>query len=373
MTPEERSVVKEKLREIAAILYQDTSSENLETFETIELTVRKHLLETVAPEIGNFFNDSAGGSRAGRKRKVTTCADASRPSRLTTICAYALRQIDISSKQAVRLKLKKGKRVSPHLEKCCLLLVANESFANAAKDIEILTGFKIPHSTQHRLVNNYQLPEAKVTKKAKSLSVDGGTIRLRTSLGNKSEWKNYKAVKIHERLGVAFFQNKQGLLDWVNQQSLSRSVSCLGDGHDGVWNIIEQIGTNEQRREILDWYHLMENLHKVGGSIRRLKRVENYLWHGFVDDAISEFNQLTKKAARNFQNYLRKHRFRIPDYQLYQELGICIGSGSVESWIKQIASRVKIVGAQWNPKNVSQILRLRCAYLNSKISLSISA
>ena len=55
MTPEEKSVVKEKLREIAQILYQDTSSEELETFETIELSVRKHLLETVAPEIGNFF------------------------------------------------------------------------------------------------------------------------------------------------------------------------------------------------------------------------------------------------------------------------------------------------------------------------------
>ena len=55
MTPEEKSVVKEKLREIAEILYQDTSSEELETFETIELSVRKHLLETVAPEIGNFF------------------------------------------------------------------------------------------------------------------------------------------------------------------------------------------------------------------------------------------------------------------------------------------------------------------------------
>lgn len=55
MTPEEKSVVKEKLREIAEILYQDTSSEDLETFETIELSVRKHILETVAPEIGNFF------------------------------------------------------------------------------------------------------------------------------------------------------------------------------------------------------------------------------------------------------------------------------------------------------------------------------
>ncbi len=92
-----------------------------------------------------------------------------------------------------------------------------------------------------------------------------------------------------------------------------------------------------------------------------------------LDDAIAEFNDLKKKQARNFQNYLRKHRFRIPDYQLYQELGICIGSGSVESWIKQVASRIKIVGAQWNPKNVTQMLRLRCAYLNKDVSLSICA
>lgn len=117
----------------------------------------------------------------------------------------------------------------------------------------------------------------------------------------------------------------------------------------------------------------MENLHKVGGSNQRLKRAKSRLWHGLVDEAIAFFARLKKKQARNFQNYLRKHRLRIPNYQLYQELGICIGSGSVESWIKQIASRVKIVGAQWNPKNVSQILRLRCAYLNRAIGLSISA
>jgi len=251
--------------------------------------------------------------------------------------------------------------------------VANESFTNAEKDIEILTGFKIPHSTQHRLVNNYQLLEPKTTKRAKSLSVDGGTVRLRTPLGNKSEWKNYQAVKIHEGIGTAFFQNKEDLIKWVNQQPLSQNLTCLGDGHDGVWNIIKQIGTSQQRREVLDWYHLMENLHKVGGSIKRLKRVENYLWHGFVDDAIAEFDHIAKKQAKNFQNYLHKHRSRIPDYQLYQQLGICIGSGSVESWIKQIASRVKIVGAQWDSKNVSQILKLRCAYLNCKIGLSLSA
>ena len=38
MTPEEKLVVKEKLREIAEILYQDTPSEELKTFETIART-----------------------------------------------------------------------------------------------------------------------------------------------------------------------------------------------------------------------------------------------------------------------------------------------------------------------------------------------
>jgi hypothetical protein len=90
---------------------------------------------------------------------------------------------------------------------------------------------------------------------------------------------------------------------------------------------------------------------------------------------------LNKKQAKNFQNYLQKHSSRIPDYQLYQQLGICIDSGLVESWIKQIGSRIKIIGARheasplkhWNKNNVFQMLKLRCAYLNGDINLGISA
>ncbi len=282
-------------------------------------------------------------------------------------------KITISSKQAIKLGLRKGTRLSPQMEKCCLLLVGNESFANAERDIEILTGVRIAHSTQHRLVGNYQLPEPKITQRAETLSVDGGSVRLRTPLGQKSEWKNYKGLKVHERVGVAFFQDNESLIQWVNQQSLSRNITCLGDGHDGIWNIIQEIGTSQQRREVLDWYHLKENLYRVGGSIRRLRRVENHLWQGFVTEAIEEFEGLKNKKAQNFQEYLRKHQGRIPDYQLYQELGICIGSGSVESWIKQIGARIKIIGAQWERNNVPQMLKLRCAYLNGDIALGISA
>ncbi len=45
-----------------------------------------------------------------------------------------------------------------------------------------------------------------------------------------------------------------------------------------------------------------------------------------------------------------------------------IGSGAIESGIKQIGMRVKISGSQWRIDNVPRILSLRCAYLNNFFS-----
>lgn len=87
------------------------------------------------------------------------------------------------------------------------------------------------------------------------MSIDGGTVRLRTPSGQPSEWKNYKAIKVHNQVGMAFFQDNESLLAWIERQPMSRIVNCLGYGHDGVWNIVEQIGIEHHRREILDWYH----------------------------------------------------------------------------------------------------------------------
>ena len=58
------------------------------------------------------------------------------------------------------------------------------------------------------------------------------------------------------------------------------------------------------------------------------------------------------------------HKHRIVNYGYLQAEGISIGSGSVESKIKQIAHRLKITGASWESGNVPQVLRHRCAYLN---------
>ena len=257
------------------------------------------------------------------------------------------------------------------MEKCALLISANESDQRAEEDLEQLTGIKISHSTLQRLVNRqeFELPTSK--QGVQQITLDGGKIRLRNETkGEPCYWKDYKALCLDNVYCGAFFQKSQDLIDWANSQKLLHPMYCIGDGHPGIWNLFQEIGEAQQRQEILDWYHLKENLYKVGGSFKRLKSAENLLWQGKVDEVINLFKYLKKKAFKTFSHYLETHRCRIVNYLYYQVESISsIGSGTIESLIKRIGLRVKISGAQWNIENVSSILALRCAYLNGQLSI----
>ena len=261
-------------------------------------------------------------------------------------------------------------QISGYLEKCCLLLSANESYERAQQDIEVLTGVSVSHSTHQRLVHRHDFGQVVVNKSVEAMSIDGGKVRLRTSLGEPCIWNDYKAVQLHEQATAAYFKDNAALIEWVNRQPLGTSFIGLGDGHDGIWNLFAGIGTSEQRQEILDWYHLVENLYKVPGSMKRLERAEKLLWKGNLEDAIAEFKECKSSEALNFVAYLQRHRARIPNYEYLQLEGFDIGSGAVESAIKQISRRVKLSGAQWEAQNVPQVLKHRCAYLNSYFSSS---
>ncbi len=168
---------------------------------------------------------------------------------------------------------------------------------------------------------------------------------------------------------AACFQDNAMLVDWLNHQPLAHPLTCLGDGHDGIWNIVAQIASPDQHREILDWYHLKENLYKVGGSLKRLKQAQALLWQGQVEATIRLFVNCSLQQAHNFCQYLDKQRYRIINYGYFQAEQICsIGSGGVESTIKQIDRRLKLSGAQWKQENVSQVLAHRCTYLNGLLS-----
>lgn len=274
----------------------------------------------------------------------------------------------MSEKQAQILSVNAYTRWSPHLEQCCLLVSANESYERTAQDIAVLTGVKISRGTQQRLVHRHSFELPSGEEPVAEMSVDGGKVRLRTPQGQPSQWRDYKAVNLHQCCVGAFFQDNEGLVNWVNEQPLSKPLICLGDGHDGIWNIYELVGTTTQRREILDWYHLMENLGKVGGSQHRLDAVEACLWQGDLKGAMAQFDDWQHERVKTFITYLNKHQPRIVNYGYYQAEGISIGSGAIESTVKQIGRRIKISGAQWNQDNVPQVLKQRCAYLNGLLS-----
>jgi hypothetical protein len=236
--------------------------------------------------------------------------------------------------------------------------------------MEALTGVKVSHSTQQRKVQRQEFSGPQAKQVISEVSIDGGKVRLRGKSGENSYWRDYKAVRLQGIYYAANFQDNLSLIDWVNSQRLTTPLICLGDGHDGVWNLFREIGISDQRQEILDWYHLRENLYKVGGSLKRLKQAEDFLWQGQVDQTIDLFTDCRRKQARNFCAYLNKHRSRIINYGYYQAEQLCsIGSGAVESAVKQIDRRLKISGAQWKPENVGQMLQLRCAYLNGLLAV----
>lgn len=278
-------------------------------------------------------------------------------------------KLRVQKHQAERLGVKPRSRMSGGLEKACLRLSANESFQDAEADLAALTGIAVGHSTQQRLVGRqaFELPQAK--QGVSEISLDGGKVRLRDLSDSDSSWRDYKAVRLQGMYYAAFYQDNQTLVDYLNAQHLLKPVVCLGDGHDGVWNLFNEIACADERREILDWYHLKENLHKVGGSLKRLKKAESLLWQGQVELAKALFADCQRKQARNFEAYLSKHGSRIVNYADTQAQQLCsIGSGAVESAVKQIGRRLQLSGARWKSASVNPMLNLRCAYLNGLLA-----
>ena len=278
----------------------------------------------------------------------------------------------ISEKQAVILGLQPYQRISPYLNECCLRASANVSYENAAQDLERYTGMAVSGKTQQRLVHRYRFEEFKCQSKVSEISVDGGKVRLRTEKkGETCIWRDYKAVCIHPQSRMAWFQSNNELVQWVNHQSFDSVLNCVGDGHPGIWNLMNQFNPSGETRQILDWFHLVENLYKVGGSLKRIAHGKQLLWRGKVDETLCLFSGLKKKAAYNFCTYLQNHRHRIVNYEHFHTKGICaIASGAVESTVKQSDRRLKISGAQWKFENVPQVLKHRCAYLNNSFLAS---
>ena len=153
----------------------------------------------------------------------------------------------------------------------------------------------------------------------------------------------------------------------------AKELIVVADGADWIWNLVE---THFPKAvQIVDWFHAAEHLSVVAASAPSpetqawLSQTRAALWEGRLDDVIQACQRkaqpnckddLAHKAVTYFTN--NRQRMRYPEYRTK---GYHIGSGTVESGCKQIATpRMKVAGATWTTTGARHVAKARAASLS---------
>jgi hypothetical protein len=183
---------------------------------------------------------------------------------------------------------------------------------------------------------------------------------------------SWHQVQTEAELGAALKQVKEAGL--IPEDQVRLCVVC--DGAAWIWKHIQSLFP--RARQVLDYYHCAEYLHKVakaqyGSSVQALEWVEATMTRLYLGKVAAVLGGLRRmqatseeaaKALANCWDYLETHRGRT-HYRKLRQGGYPLGSGGIESANKFICHvRLKRSGAWWYELNSNQMLALRCAKYN---------
>jgi len=147
----------------------------------------------------------------------------------------------------------------------------------------------------------------------------------------------------------------------------------LSDGATWIRNMIQEIFPDAQ--QILDYYHLCENVNKYARGLFGVSESQEKArrkWANDICDSLKKsryqhvLSELGEDSAVivdgvpfNLYGYITNNKNNI-DYLEYQQRGLFIGSGIVESANKTILQdRLKRAGMRWNVQCAQAMLSLR--------------
>lgn len=151
---------------------------------------------------------------------------------------------------------------------------------------------------------------------------------------------------------------------------------CITDGASQIHIRYKKAFGLEPIR-ILDWFHLKKKVNELGMMIcfgkekkkQAVKDLLTFLWVGDKKNALHYLE--TKVEVRNKSkhteliNYLTKHGKAIINYERRQKAGKIIGSGCIETSVKQaVAIRQKKQGMTWVPMGSSALAILTVQKMN---------
>jgi hypothetical protein len=154
----------------------------------------------------------------------------------------------------------------------------------------------------------------------------------------------------------------------------AKERAVVGDGALWVWNVAEDICPDA--RQIVDWFQAVQHLadaanilypHEKDSKTRAqwLTTYKDHLYMGRVDKIIAT---LRRRGRADLAAYFERHRRRM-QYLEFREEGLPIGSGTVESGVKQFKQRLTGTGMRWNAQNADRMLTIRAAALSNSFDL----
>ena len=235
------------------------------------------------------------------------------------------------------------------------------------------------------------------------ISVDGGMVRSTTAGPDGPEWFECRAGMIAtadekspgRKLYVGGVATADALFDqlgaaWQQCNGGERTVLFIADGATWIW---DRAGLYfPSALELLDIYHAGDHVGKAARACWGEGSTEAKLWVGRAREMLLAPNG-PKEILRSLTAALRQHKAG-PDggakmvneaeflkefrylwthrhrmwYARAKAMGLPVGSGAVESGIKQlIIARLRQAGMKWTRQGADAVMRLRCARLSGNL------
>jgi len=159
---------------------------------------------------------------------------------------------------------------------------------------------------------------------------------------------------------------------------VAEEVVLVADGAAWIWKLVQHHFPHAV--QIVDWYHAVEYLAPIAHAAfgedspeakQWLKAIRTHLWEGRVQKVIAACRELAdhpqaKGPAQKAITYYTNNGKRM-DYGRLRKAGYQIGSGTVESGYKQIATqRLKRAGARWTEEGARYTAKARAAWLSGQ-------
>lgn len=247
-----------------------------------------------------------------------------------------------------------------------------------------------------------QLINMDYTKEKKGIlyiQTDGAALNTRVKDNNGSTWRENKLGMVFSSDNIQTTINKKGekvsiirkkeYTSYVgsvdefkkylfacavrNGYGRYQTTVIISDGATWIRNMSDELFPDAV--QILDLYHLCENIYEYAKSVFKNDEAKYIPWaeslikqfkNSETSEALAKIKPYSKrklpKNVVNLYTYVQNNINKI-DYKTYIEKGYYIGSGAIESGNKVVLQkRLKLAGMRWNDLNAQYLLTLRAKF-----------